>query len=180
MDFWDFVLRSNGKGGPYLLVPSGDLISFQSHTSCALFVMIFGFRLCDHEARDHSSSLSSLWWIHRSLLSTKCLGFTSSFEMKFLCPWENPILAREFLDSSQTMEWFVDSFGGYIHKDFVIVPAKFEPLWTWFDPSIIKFLARHGLKNSFLGSGWVFPITRWTDVLKLYASDQPVSRFLVS
>ena len=60
MDFLDFVLRLNGKGGPSLLVPSGDLISFQSHTSCALFVTIFGFRLCDHEARDRSYSMVSL------------------------------------------------------------------------------------------------------------------------
>ena len=61
MDFLVLVLRLNGKGVPSLLVPSGVLISFQSRTSCALFVMKFGFRLCVHEARDRSTSLSSLW-----------------------------------------------------------------------------------------------------------------------
>jgi hypothetical protein len=33
----------NGKGGPSLLVPSGDLISFQSRIPSALFVTIFYF-----------------------------------------------------------------------------------------------------------------------------------------
>ena len=149
MDFWVLVLRLNGKGGPSLLVPSGVLISFQFHTSCALFVMNFGFRLCVHVARDRSSSLSSLWWIHRSLLSTKRLGFTSSFETKFVRSWENPVLAREFLDSSQIMEWLADSFCRYVHKVFVIVSTNFELLLTWFDPPIIKFFKERGLKNRF-------------------------------
>ena len=61
MDFLVLVLRLNGKGGPSLLVPSGLLISFQFRMSCALFVTDFDFRLCDHEARDRSTSLSSLW-----------------------------------------------------------------------------------------------------------------------
>ena len=149
MDFWDFVLRLNGKGGPSLLVPSGVLTSSQFRTSCALFVMKFDFHLCVHEARDRSTSLSSLWWIHRSLLSTKRLGFTSSFETKFMCSWENPVLAREFLDSSQIMEWLVDSFLRYVHKVFVIVSTNFELLLIWFDPLIINFFKERGLKNRF-------------------------------
>ena len=38
MDFLDFVLRLNGKGGPSLLVPSGVLTLIQFRPSCALFV----------------------------------------------------------------------------------------------------------------------------------------------
>ena len=159
MDFWVLVLRLNGKGGPSLLVPSRDLISFQSHTSCALFVTIFGFRLCVHEARDRSSSLSSLRWIHRSLLSAKCLGFTSSFDSKFLSSRKNPVFARNFLDSSQTMEWFVDSFGRYVHKVFVIVPANFGEIWTCFDPPIIKSRIEPRAKTEFLRRAEFLPIT---------------------
>ena len=66
-----------------------------------------------------------------------------------MCSWENPVLAREFLDSSQIMEWLVDSFLRYVHKVFVIVSTNFELLLTWFDPPIIKFFKERGLKNRF-------------------------------
>ena len=61
MDFLDFVLRLNGKGGPSLHVPYGVLTSSQFPTSCALSVTNFGFLLCDHEARDRTPFLSFLW-----------------------------------------------------------------------------------------------------------------------
>jgi len=40
------------------------------------------------------------------------------------------------------MEWIVDSFGGFVHKVLVIVPANFGELWTSFDCSIIEFFRR--------------------------------------
>ena len=142
MGFWEPCTGLNGKGGPSLLVPSGLLISFRFRMSCVLFVTDFDFRLCDHEARDRTPFLSFLWWIPTLLLNTKCLGFTRSFETKFFTSWENPVLAREFFNSSHLMEWFVDSFRGHVHKVFVIVPTNFQLLWTWFDHPIVKFFQR--------------------------------------
>ena len=54
------------------------------------------------------------------------------------------------------MEWIVDSFGGYVHKAFVIVYAKFGEILTWFDPPITKFSKDRGLKNLFLRRAKLF------------------------
>ena len=150
MAFWEPCTGLNGKGGPSLLVPSGLLISFRFRMSCVLFVMDFDFRLCDHEARDRTPFLSFLWWIPTILLSTKCLGFTRTFETKFFTSWENPVLAREFFDSSHLIEWFIDSFRGHVHKVFVIMPAKFGEIWTCFDPPIVKSWIEPRAKTEFL------------------------------
>ena len=45
MDFLDFVLRLNGKGGPSLLVPSGVLNSIQFRTSFAFHEPSFDFHV---------------------------------------------------------------------------------------------------------------------------------------
>jgi len=54
VNFWDFVLRLDGKWGPSLLVPTGVLISSQFHMYRAFFAMnfefallILGARVCD-------------------------------------------------------------------------------------------------------------------------------------
>ena len=47
MDFLDFVLRLNGKGGPSLLVPSGVLNSIQFRTSFAFHEPSFDFHVLE-------------------------------------------------------------------------------------------------------------------------------------
>ena len=137
--------------------------------------MTFVFGLTSFGARDFGGFPSSLWWIQTAFISTRSLWFTSSLELTFLRFWENPVLAREFLDSSQTMEWFVDSFVGYVHKIFVIVPAKFEPLWTCFDPPIIKFFKGCGLWNTSSARAGFFVIAGWTDA---WDQDRRINRWV--
>ena len=148
MDFWDLVLNLIGKGGPILLVPFGVLILCQIHGSYSSRVMIFVFGLTSFDTRDFGGFTSSLWWIQTASISARSLGFTSSLELTFLRSWENPVLAREFLDSSRIMEWFINSFRGYVHKVFVIVPTNFELLWIWFDPPITEFFKRSRAEKS--------------------------------
>ena len=50
-----------------------------------------------------------------SILELKSPGSRVLSNPRFSRSWENPFLAREFLDSSQIMEWFVDSFRGHVH-----------------------------------------------------------------
>ena len=110
-----------------------------------------------------------------SSLVIKTKGSRVYLNWRFLRYWENPVLAREFLDSSQTLEWFVDSFCGHGHKSFVIVPANFGEVWTRFDLPIIEFWIEPRGKTEFLGSGRIFLYRRLNRRLHSFASDQPVS-----
>ena len=159
MDYWELGLNLIGKGGPILLVPSGVLILCQIHGSYSSRVMIFVFGLSSFDARDFGGFPSSLWWIQTASISARSLGFTSSLELTFLRFWENPVFAREFLDSSLTMEWFVDSFPWTCSQVPCVHAYK-----IWWDFDLIWF-SNHRVfqvsraEKSFLGMGRLFPIT---------------------
>ena len=98
--WWELhVWGGNAFQGELLLVPSGVSILCQIHGSYSSRGMTFVFGLTSFGAQDFGGFPSSLWWIQTAFISARSLGFTSSLELTFLHFWENPILAREFIDS---------------------------------------------------------------------------------
>ena len=164
MDYWDLVLNLIGKGGPILLVPSGVSILCQIHGSYSSRVMTFVFGLTSFGAEDFGGFPSSLWWIQTAFISARSLGFTSSLELTFLRFWENPILAREFIDSPPNhgvihrFLWWVCSQG--------LCDRAYKIWWDLdlFWSSNRQVLDRTKSKNRVSASGWIFPITGWTGV----------------
>ena len=180
MEFWGFCTEIDRERRPF---PPCALRCFEFTPILYGLWFVFGwirFSIVNSWARDERLVLDdfvTLW--SDSNTSSLVLQPLESRVHSNRSSWrsrENPVLAREFLDSSQTMEWFVDSFRGYVHKSFVIMPAKFELLWTWFVSPIIEVSKDRGLKKN--ASGLCFSYHRLNRRLWYDASDQPVSRFL--
>ena len=163
MGFWVFLYWDwSGKESQSSLCPLGFWIQF----NLVRFVLCFGwirFSFDESWARDDE-------WFSDDRVTLCSDSNTSNLELISLesrvhsnrSSWrsiENPRFCSEFFDSSQTMEWFIDSFHGCVHTYFVIMPPKFGKIWTWFDPSNIEFLTRRRLKTGFLRRAEFLPIT---------------------
>ena len=156
--YWDW----SGKEAQSSLCPSGFWIQF----NLVRFVLCFGwirFSFDESWARDDEwfyddrvTLCSDSNTPNLVLIPLESRGHSNRSSCRSK---ENPRFCSEFFDSSQTMEWFVDSFREHVHKSFVIMPAKFELLWTWFDLPIIKDSKGHGLKRCFWTRTEFLPIT---------------------